>query len=71
MKIERLIVAITLLLIGSSSLFADVEIVLNAFNLPKTNDKASPIEGETLGVVVAQELDDDATKIVHTQKFTG
>jgi len=51
--------------------FADVEVVINAFNLPKANDKSTPITEENLGVVVVKELEGDANKVVLAQVFTG
>lgn len=51
--------------------FADVEVTINAFNLPSTNDKALPITRENLAVVVVQELKDKKIKSVGKQVFTG
>lgn len=50
---------------------ADVTIVLNAYNLPEENDKALQINEENLGVVVLQELNDNANKVVHSGVFKG
>lgn len=71
MRIKSMVLAATLCAIANANALADVEIVINAFNLPKENDKSLPITEENLGVVVVQELDREANRVVLARVFTG